>query len=63
MHRVLVVGLAGLFLLAAAALTGCGNRGKATIPEKAREVPKQGPVPAGAPGGGNGQPKKALAAD
>jgi len=50
MRRVLVVGLFGLFLLTAAALTGCGGDRKATIPEKAMDVPKQGPVTAGAPG-------------
>jgi hypothetical protein len=69
MRRVLVVGLGGLFLLAAAALTGCGS-GKASTPTQMIEVPKQGPVAAGAPGGGGAQPpgggappKKASSAD
>jgi hypothetical protein len=64
------MGLGGLFLLTAAALTGCGS-GKATTPTQVIELPKQGPVAAGAPGGGGAQPpgggaqqqKKASAAD
>ena len=64
MSRVLGVGLIGLFLLtAAAAMSGCDNRGKAVIPEKMMEVPKQGPMPAGAPGGGGGEQKKGVPAD
>jgi hypothetical protein len=63
MRRVLVVGLGSLFLLTAAALTGCDSRGRATIPEKMIEVPKQGPVPAGAPGGGGNEQKKNASAD
>jgi hypothetical protein len=63
MRRLFVVGLGGLFLLAAAALTGCGS-GKATTPTQVIEVPKQGPVPAGAPaGGGGGEKKKVSSAD
>jgi hypothetical protein len=60
-----MAGLGSLFLLAAAALTGCGGAGKASIPEKSMELPKQGPVAAGAPAGGGGgqqQQKKAEAA-
>ena len=64
MRRFLVVGLGSLLLLTAAALTGCNSRGRASIPEQMIEVPKQGPVPAGAPGGGGGeQKKKAVSAD
>jgi hypothetical protein len=47
------MGLTGLFLLAALATTGCGNKEqKANIPAKEIELPKQGPMPAGgaAPG-------------
>jgi hypothetical protein len=55
MRRVLVAGLGGLFLLAAAALTGCGGAGKASIPQKSMELPKEGPVAAGAPAGGGQQ--------
>jgi hypothetical protein len=62
MRRLLVAGLFGLFLLTAAALTGCGNR-QATFPEKSIDVPKQGPVPAGAPGAGVGNQKKGEAAN
>ena len=52
MRRVLVAGLTGLFLLSAAATAGCGSDKKADIPDKMMELPKQGPVPAGAPAGG-----------
>jgi hypothetical protein len=61
MRRVLVVGLFGLFLLTAAALTGCGS-GKASTPTQIMEVPKQGPVPAGVPGAGGADQKKAVPA-
>jgi hypothetical protein len=51
MRKVLVAGLAGLFLLAVV-LTGCGDSGKAKIPEKPIEVPKgqKGALPGGAGG-------------
>jgi hypothetical protein len=52
MRRVLVVGLTGLFLLSAAATTGCGSSKKDDIPDKMMELPKDGPKAAGAPGGG-----------
>jgi hypothetical protein len=62
MRRVLVVGLTGLFLLSTASITGCDNRGKADIPDKTIELPKNGPVPAGAPGGGEKDKQKGASA-
>ncbi len=63
MRRVLVVGLTGLFLLTATAMTGCDNtRGKADIPQKMIDLPKQGPVAAGAPSEEVGDQKKAESA-
>jgi hypothetical protein len=62
MRRFLIVGLTGLFLLTAVAMTGCDSRGKADIPQKTIEVPKQGPVPAGAPAGRGEEQKKTSAA-
>ncbi len=59
MRRVLVVGLTGLLLLTAASMTGCGDKPeKAKVPETMMELPKQGPVPAGAPRGTGADPKK-----
>jgi hypothetical protein len=58
MRRVIVAGLTGLFLLSAAAMTGCGSDKKADVPDKMMELPKQGPVPAGgapATGGSSAQ--------
>jgi hypothetical protein len=52
MRRVLVVGLTGLFLLSAAAVTGCDSGKKDSIPDKMIELPKEGPKAAGAPAGG-----------
>jgi hypothetical protein len=51
MRRALVGGLAGLFLLSVVAMAGCGSGEKAKVPEKTIELPKQGPVEAGAAGG------------
>jgi hypothetical protein len=62
MRRVLVVGLAILFLLSTAPITGCGSREKAKIPEKTMELPKEGPVPAGAPRGGPNEQKPGASA-
>jgi hypothetical protein len=47
------MGLTGLFLLSTAAVTGCDSGSKkADVPDKMMDLPKQGPVPAGVPGGG-----------
>jgi hypothetical protein len=52
MRIVFGMGLAAGFLLGTAAISGCGdNRGKAEIPATTLELPKNGPVPAGSPGG------------
>jgi len=63
MRKVLVASLTALFLLPLALLVGCGGGGKATIPEKTIELPKQGPVAAGAPGQGDAAKKPRQAAD
>jgi hypothetical protein len=59
MRIVFGVGLAAALILSTVVITGCGdNRGKAEIPATTLEVPKNGPTPAGAPGGADkGKPK------
>jgi hypothetical protein len=51
MRIVFRVALAAVFVLSTVAITGCDNGGKAQIPTTTLEVPKNGPVPAGVPGG------------
>lgn len=60
MRRILVAVLIGLFLVTTAAMTGCGSREKAQIPEKEIELPKEGPTPVGVP---SGAPGKSPSAD
>jgi hypothetical protein len=55
MRRILAAGLTGMFLLGAAAVSGCGPGEKARVPEKMMELPKEGPAPVG--GQPKGQPK------
>lgn len=65
MRGVVCWALAGLLLLSLGGVTGCGDGQKAKIPDKTIDVPKAGPVPAGAPGapgGGEGAKNKGAAA-
>jgi hypothetical protein len=55
MRRILIAGLTGLFLLGTAAVIGCGSDEKAQIPDKMIDLPKEGPIAAGA--GGKGKQK------